>query len=67
MSDPEGFEEHIAESTLTMGQRLSEGVPSRSYSEFEIQTLLNMHFQMLDYEVIRRHREDPANEDMASI
>ena len=63
MNDSEDFEPDTAESTLTMGQPLSEGIPWGSYTELEIQTLLNMHFEMLNYEVIWRHREDPANED----
>jgi len=46
-----------------MGHPLSEGIPWDKYTELEIQTLLKMHFEMLGYDVVWRHRDDPANED----
>lgn len=67
-SDLTAFEEmdYDNESALDlnskMGHPLFKGIPWEDYSELEIQTILKMHFEYLGYEVIWRHRIDPANE-----
>jgi hypothetical protein len=59
----EDYEAELADINFTRGRLLSQGIPWQAYTELEIQILLKMHFEMLDYEVTWRHREDPANED----
>lgn len=44
------------------GSPLFKGIPWEDYSELEIQTILKMHYEYLGYDVIWRHRIDPANE-----
>lgn len=41
---------------------VSEGIPWRKFSEIEIQALLKYHFETLGFDVIWRHKHDPANE-----
>jgi hypothetical protein len=45
-----------------MGGNISKGIPWSRYSELEIQGILKIHFENLGYNVIWRHKEDPANE-----
>jgi hypothetical protein len=56
------FEEHDADINLVMGHVLSRGIPWDKFSEIEIQGILKIHFEIFGYDVIWRHRDDPANE-----
>jgi len=55
-------DENLVDIDFSLGNPLSEGIPWEDYSELEIQTLVKMHFEMLDYDVVWRHLDDPANE-----
>ena len=59
----EDLDEHLVDINFASGNPLSEGIPWRAYLELEIQTILKMHFEMLDFDTIWRHRDDPANEN----
>lgn len=58
----EGHDESLVDINFSLGNPISEGIPWGDYSELEIQTLLKMHFEILDYDIVWRHRDDPANE-----
>jgi len=60
--DGEYQDEYLADMNLMMGNPLSKGILWKDYSELELQTLLKMHFEMMDYDTTWRHRDDPANE-----
>ncbi len=58
----EEIDEHLFELIFTSGGTLSRGIPWIKYTENEIQGILKIHFEILGYDVIWRHKDDPANE-----
>jgi len=56
------FDEHFLDTIFVMGGTISKGIQWEKYSEIEIQGILKLHFEYLGYNVIWRHRDDPANE-----
>jgi hypothetical protein len=50
------------DSVFSMGGMISKGIPWNRFSEIEIQSILKIHFENLNYTVVWRHKEDPANE-----
>ncbi len=56
-------DENLVDMNFSMGNPISKGIPWKDYTELEIQALLKMHFELLDYETTWRHRDDPANEE----
>lgn len=44
------------------GNLISEGIPWKDFSEAEIQKILKLHFEILNYQIIWRHKDDPAHE-----
>ncbi len=56
------WDEQFAKLNMSLGKPISKGIPWPSFSEVEIQAILKLHFEILGFSVIWRHREDPANE-----
>ena len=61
MNDDEE-DEFLADSNLSLGRSISKGIPWSKFSEQEIQGILKTHFEKLGFNVVWRHRDDPANE-----
>jgi len=55
-------DEHLAEFDMSMGSLISRGIPWNSFSELEIQGIVKMHFEYLGFDIVWRHKDDPANE-----
>jgi hypothetical protein len=55
-------DEQFDKLSMALGKPISKGIPWPSFSEVEIQAILKLHFEILGFSVIWRHREDPANE-----
>jgi len=53
---------NIADVNLSMGHPISKGIPWALFSEIEIQEILKIHFENLGFDVVWRHKDDPANE-----
>jgi hypothetical protein len=47
---------------FNLGNPISKGIPWNIFSELEIQAILKIHFETFGYNVIWRHKDDPANE-----
>ncbi|HAC14786.1 MAG TPA: hypothetical protein DCE78_02400 [Bacteroidetes bacterium] len=56
------IDEDVNEINFSLGNSISKGIPWSEFSEVEIQGILKIHFERLGYDIIWRHREDPANE-----
>lgn len=56
------IDEHLFEMTFESGGTISKGIPWTKYTEKEIQGILKIHFEILGYDVVWRHRDDPSNE-----
>ncbi|MDK2988843.1 MAG: hypothetical protein PWR16_372 [Methanoculleus sp.] len=56
------YDEIFVKLSMILDKPISEGIPWSSFSEVEIQAILKMHFEILGFNVIWRHKEDPANE-----
>ncbi len=55
-------DEQFDKLSMVLGKPISKGIPWPSFSEVEIQAILKLHFEILGFSVIWRHKEDPANE-----
>ena len=62
ISDAMEDDETLADIGISLGAVLSEGIPWKDFSEWEIQGILKIHFENLGFKVIWRHNDDPANE-----
>jgi len=60
--DVQERDEQFDKLSMALGKPISKGIPWPSFSEVEIQAILKLHFEILGFSVIWRHREDPANE-----
>jgi hypothetical protein len=56
------YDESPIDINFEMGNPISGGIPWIAYSELEVQTILKIHFETLEFDVNWRHYDDPANE-----
>ena len=58
----EDKDEELVEMNLLLSGSISPGIPWADFSEVELQTILKIHFERLGFDIVWRHRDDPASE-----